>query len=216
MTTEVAPAIQTKWGIAKVWNTGYYTISDNKKGHYKKLLHRLIFEDFYKIKLPSNIIIHHDDEDKLNNEIGNLVPMTRKEHVLLHNNNRGPDFYDSILKGENHPFYGKHHTEESKRKISEASKGIRLSEFTKTKMSANKNTTGFYCVSTKPCPKCNLGFSWIYQYYDENMKKKVMHSVDLLTLKNKVVEKGLLWKIMDIDNAKNLCNKYDYALEDLV
>lgn len=33
--------------------------------------------------------------------------------------------YDSTDKNENHPMYGKHHTEESRRKMSEAKKGIK-------------------------------------------------------------------------------------------
>ena len=49
MTVETAPPIQTKWGTAKVGNTGYYTISENSKGHYGELLHRLLFEDFYNL-----------------------------------------------------------------------------------------------------------------------------------------------------------------------
>lgn len=39
--------------------------------------------------------------------------------------------------GENHPLYGKHHSKETKRKLSEAHKGKKLSEETKKKMSLN-------------------------------------------------------------------------------
>lgn len=210
--------IQTKWGTAKVWNTGYYTISDNSTGNYKKLLHRLIFEDFYQCDLdevfPEGVVIHHEDGNKLNNAIWNLVLMTRKEHIFIHRKelllNCNPP------SGENHHMYGKSLSEEVKLKISESKKGVRLSENTKYKMSSNKNTSGFYCVSTKPCPNCNTGFSWIYQYYDENMKHRVIHSVNLLKLKERVLKKGLSWKIMNIDNAKLVCKKYGYNLEDLI
>ena len=40
--------------------------------------------------------------------------------------------------GENHPLYGKHHSEETKKKLSKAHKGKKLSEETKKKMSDNK------------------------------------------------------------------------------
>ena len=40
------------------------------------------------------------------------------------------------MKGEKHPFYGKHHSEESKKKNSEAHKGKKLSEETKKKIGA--------------------------------------------------------------------------------
>ena len=42
---------------------------------------------------------------------------------------------------ENHPWYGKNHTEESKHKISESHKGMKASEETKAKMS--KSSKGF-------------------------------------------------------------------------
>ena len=77
--------LKTKWGLAKISQKGYYRITRPiKKEYFDKLLHRLIFEDFYKIKLPSNIHIHHVDEDKTNNEIWNLIPMTKSEHISHH------------------------------------------------------------------------------------------------------------------------------------
>ena len=218
MTTESTQPIQTKWGLAKVWNKGYYIISDNSTGNYKNLLHRLIFEDFYQCDLneefPEGVIIHHEDGNKLNNEIWNLVPMCRGEHAILHKDER----IKSIIypSGKNHHMYGKHHSNEAKEKISKSKKGVRLSKTTKFNMSSYKNSSGFYCVSTKPCPKCSQGFSWIYQYYDENMKHKVIHSVNLLKLKNKVDAKDLDWKIIDITNAESTCEEYGYNLEDLM
>ena len=41
----------TKYGIAKIHNTGYYRITSRKEGNNGKLLHRLIFEDVHKRKL---------------------------------------------------------------------------------------------------------------------------------------------------------------------
>lgn len=71
--------------------------------------------------------IHHLDENKLNNSLSNLVYLTRNEHTKLH------------MKGENHPLFGKHHTEESKKKMSEAAKGKTFSEEAKRKIGeANK------------------------------------------------------------------------------
>jgi len=46
-------------------------------------------------------------------------------------------------KGKNHPFYGKHHSEETRKKISETLKGIPLSEETKKKMSESRKGKGF-------------------------------------------------------------------------
>ena len=59
-----------------------------------------------------------------------LIFLTRTEHAKLH------------MKGKNHPLYGKHHSEETKRKMSEAKKcennplySKHLSEETKKKIS---------------------------------------------------------------------------------
>jgi hypothetical protein len=77
-------SIKTKFGTARIEKKGYYYISSRKEGNNGKFLHRLIFEDFYKIQLPKNIHIHHEDGNKLNNEIWNLIPMTLSEHSSLH------------------------------------------------------------------------------------------------------------------------------------
>jgi len=80
--------MQTKFGTAKINTKGYYKITSRFEGNNNKFLHRLIFEDFYQINLPSDIIIHHEDGDPLNNEIWNLVPMTRAEHNTIHKTNQ--------------------------------------------------------------------------------------------------------------------------------
>ena len=76
--------VQTKYGTAGISDDGYYRIYSKKEGNHMKLLHRLIFEDFYQTELPSDWIIHHEDGNKLNNEIWNLIPMTKQEHVEIH------------------------------------------------------------------------------------------------------------------------------------
>lgn len=53
----------------------------------------------------------------------NLIFLTHSEHMRIHNS------------GENNPFYRKHHTNETKVKISEIHKGKTLSEDTRRKMS---------------------------------------------------------------------------------
>ena len=54
--------------------------------------------------------IHHIDENKMNNALSNLVYLTRSEHAIIHSNG-------------NKNMLGKHHTEETKRKMSEVRKG---------------------------------------------------------------------------------------------
>ena len=75
----------TKFGTAKLHHTGYYVIKTREKGNHNKALHRLIYEDFWGVKLPKEIHVHHKDGNKTNNCILNLEAMTMQEHVALHN-----------------------------------------------------------------------------------------------------------------------------------
>lgn len=58
-------SFKTKFGTAYVTSRGYVKICSVKEGNENKLLHRLVFEDFYNVKLPSNIIIHHNDKNQI-------------------------------------------------------------------------------------------------------------------------------------------------------
>lgn len=129
MDIEPPKTLHTKFGLACLnKGRGYYQICSTKEGNFNKQLHRLIYETFWGITLPQEIQIHHIDENKTNNCILNLEAMTESEHHKLHN------------QGKNNPFYGKHHTEETKKKLSELHKGKKLSEETKKKIS--KKTSG--------------------------------------------------------------------------
>jgi len=76
--------IKTKFGSANINRRGYYVIISKKEGNFNKLLHRLIFEDFHKIKLDEGIDIHHIDGDKTNNSINNLQSIKHEEHSKHH------------------------------------------------------------------------------------------------------------------------------------
>lgn len=203
--------IQTKYGTATIGNHGYYVITSKKEGNYNKLLHRLIFEDFYKIKLPETIIIHHDDENKLNNEIWNLIPVTKSEHAQIHKQDTIPQqVRDKILK----TLKGHEVSEETRKRISLTKTGSNYSEQGCENMSKSRNTTGFYCVSTKPA-STRQGFSWLYQYY-ENGKHKSITSINLLKLKEKVISKKLKWLMINKKGAIETCKKYGYNLNELI
>ena len=155
--------LHTKWGKAKIFQ-GRYMITSRKEGNHNKLLHRLIWEDFYGCEVPKGYHIHHRDHNPLNNCILNLQLMCESEHHKLH------------MVGENNPNYNENISEE-----------IRI------KMSKSRNTTGFYNVSKYKCKKCKQGFIWLYRY-SENGKRKSISSVDLKELEAKVKSKGLIWK----------------------
>ena len=51
--------IKTKFGSASINADGYYQIKSINEGNRGKLLHRLIYEDFWGVNLPKQIHIHH-------------------------------------------------------------------------------------------------------------------------------------------------------------
>lgn len=82
-----------------------------------------------------------------NRPASELVFIKPSEHISTHNKGRvpwnkgvpGTDEFRKKMRevclGENNPFYGKHHTEETKRKLSEANKGKTRSEEVKKRLS---------------------------------------------------------------------------------
>ena len=139
--------ISTKYGNAGIDSNGYYKITTKQEGNFEKYLHRLIYEEHYG-EIPKGHIVHHKNENKLDNRIENLELMTKKEHTILHSTGNTywlgkkhtKETKDKISKahmgkkysaerieqmrvmssGKNNPMYGKHHSKETKKKISNA------------------------------------------------------------------------------------------------
>jgi len=88
-------------------NYGYFRVSlyRNKKVKYKEI-HILMYESFIE-EIPKGCVVHHIDFIKENNILDNFQLMTKSEHRIKHN------------EGENHPMFGKHHSEKTKQLISE-------------------------------------------------------------------------------------------------
>lgn len=55
-----------------------------------------------------------------------------------------------------------------------------------------RNKTGFFRVSKFMDSKCSQGFTWVYRWR-ENGKPHSISSMDLDTLKEKVLARGLKW-----------------------
>lgn len=203
MTVKVASSIQTKFGNASIDKNGYYIIHSNEKGNRGKKLHRLIFEDFFNIDLneefPEGVVIHHNDGNKLNNEVWNLIPMSNSEHSSIHS----------------FP-----HTAETKKHLSEVKKGKKTGKNSKqTLINKSKavNPTGYFRVTIIPKIGTKQGFLWAYGYYDRDSNKyKRITSVSLKKLRERVLSKGLDWVIVNKNKAIKTCNKYDYNLNELM
>lgn len=180
--------IKTKFGSAKLNNKGYYMITSRVEGNNGKLLHRLIFEDFYHIDLntefPDGVVIHHEDMDKSNNNIWNLIPMPHEEHMRIH------------MIGNENPMCDGHLLDTCK-KISNA-----------------YTNTGLFRVYKYSDPTCKQGFIFRYSWF-ENNKRRVISRVNLLKLKELVLSKGLEWVVLDEEKAKTLCDEIGVDYNDL-
>ena len=95
---------------------GYLEVGLTKNGKRKQFkVHRLVAKAF--IPNPENKpCIDHINTIKSDNRVENLRWVTYKENS---NNEKTLEKF----KGENHHFFGKHHTEETKQKMSEVQKG---------------------------------------------------------------------------------------------
>ena len=71
--------------------------------------------------------VHHKDFNKLNNCAENLIILSHEQHALMHKEQKA-EIAKNIFKG-------KHHTSESKKKMSESHKGKHLSDKCKQKIS---------------------------------------------------------------------------------
>lgn len=76
--------IKTKFGNASLNWQNHYKITSIKEGNYGKFLHRLIYQDYYKVTVMDYAVVHHIDGNPLNNNITNLTLLSRSEHTKLH------------------------------------------------------------------------------------------------------------------------------------
>lgn len=94
---------------------------DNKPKNFR--VHRLVAMTF--LENPNNLsCVNHKDENPSNNHVDNLEFCTHEYNMNYGTiKERKSKKMKGKFKSENHPMYGKHHTEESKQKMSEANKG---------------------------------------------------------------------------------------------
>ena len=102
-------------------SNGYLQVNlyNNKKPHPKSI-HRLVLEAFKPNKDLTKTEGNHLDGNKKNNYVGNLEWCTHSEN-LKHAYKLGLMI---PMKGQNHPFYGKKHLEEERKKQSETRKEL--------------------------------------------------------------------------------------------
>ena len=157
---EPSSSFNSPFGTIRINNEGYFSISSGKEGNNKKLFHRMLFEKFYG-QIPDGYVIHHKDKNRLNCCIFNLQLMKQEEHCRFHNT------------GENNPKYWKG----------------KIRKDTAIKLSKLKSGTGFYRVHKYYNKKYAQGFIWVYQYSDNNKKRKKLKALILTLLKKKLKKK---------------------------
>lgn len=126
-----------KWIIPIDNGTGHLRVQLCKNGVKERVyVHRLVAEHFIG-NIPEGMVVHHRDENPYNNEVSNLEICTPECNLSYSNTGKIPwnkgkrgCYSESTLKkisdatrGEKNPMYGKKHTEETKRKMSESKKG---------------------------------------------------------------------------------------------
>ena len=114
--------------------------------------------EYYNRPACELIFLTHSDHSKLHTKlqdhhIGSSNPMFGKHHSAETRKK-----ISEARKGENNPMFGKHISEETRKKISEANKGKHHSEETRKKMSDALKGTNWYnngviCVRSKTCPE---------------------------------------------------------------
>lgn len=118
-----------KKGYLRVW-----LCRDNNRKEYK--IHRLVGFAFLGDSFFEDAQIDHINTIRTDNKVDNLRWVTNAENC---NNELTRKHNSKANSGENHHFYGKHHSDESKQKISKANKGRKHSDETKRKLSKAKS-----------------------------------------------------------------------------
>jgi len=142
------------------YKSGKFIGKKNKKGYisginnfFSMLVHRLVYRYFNQINIEEvneNNNIDHINTIRNHNCLCNLNCCNQTENM---NNPLTKKKISKSMKGKNHPFYGKYHSEESKKKISESLKGTIKSEESKQKLRKPR-------PKNIKCLKCNS------KYYD--------------------------------------------------
>lgn len=104
--------------------SNYIELSDTGYKRFKNsdsYIHKMVYE-YYNGNIPDGYIVHHINEDKLDNTIENLQLMSSKDHKIYHMKDTiGKYCHTSESQsGENNSFYGKRHSDKSKLLISES------------------------------------------------------------------------------------------------
>ena len=129
--------------------SGYYLHSASK-GNENIRLHRAVYE-YYNGKIPKGYQIHHIDHDKSNNDISNLIMLSKKEHLDRHKEEMTEEEKEKRRKNVIKNAIPKAREHNLKNRDKDYYKN--LYEISKDKLHENKSFT---------CLQCNNVFKGIY------------------------------------------------------
>lgn len=76
--------------------------------------------------------------------------------------------------------------------------------------------TGFTKTRKVRCQACKQGYIYRYRYFDTKEDKyKVLSSIDMIKLKNKVKNKNLKWEVENYSQARKTAKEVGLPLRDL-
>lgn len=132
-------------------------------------------------------------------------------HYIAHYNTfYDPNKFNYMIGGGRSVF-----SDESKDKIRDTLTGYKHPLNARKNMCKSKNNTGYFNVHIQKRDDCRQGFIWKYRFTDGNPKRITIGSINLLDLKQKVLDKGLPWAVIDETKAKLTCKTYDYEYNKL-
>ena len=112
----------------------YLKLRENNKGYIycdlctngikkRKYIHILVYETFKNEILKSSDFVHHRDENPKNNYIENLEKMSEHDHKSFHMSGIKNPMFNVHRYGTENTFYGKHHSEDTKKILSYQKRG---------------------------------------------------------------------------------------------
>jgi anaerobic ribonucleoside-triphosphate reductase len=97
--------------------------TENDRIRYNGVKEEHIVYRYFFGEIPEHCVIHHKDNNKKNNNKENLECLTKSKHTSIHSLLHNDEYCKCCIckakkgemSGKNNPFYGKHHTEETKK-----------------------------------------------------------------------------------------------------
>lgn len=123
ITGQMWSTIYKKWLTLKPRKDGYVYVKVGGKS-YK--VHSLVYRTFVRQYDSSVEQCHHINHCRWDNRLENLIVLNGSEHLREH------------FSGQNNPMFGKHHSQQIKKKMSEANKGKKVSQQTIQKRLATR------------------------------------------------------------------------------